>query len=115
MAPEMLLEIEYEKEDRNRYTSKVDIWSMGVVLYVMLSNEYPFYGEEEIKDKALGFRALEWMFVSQATKKFIRKVLMKTPLFRPTAAELLNDDWFVKYKKTIQKAEEAMKRENESV
>jgi len=38
MAPEVFLQ---------KYNSKIDIWSMGVVLYIMLSGKVPFPGQNE--------------------------------------------------------------------
>lgn len=38
MAPEVFLQV---------YNSKIDIWSMGVVLYIMLSGKVPFPGQTE--------------------------------------------------------------------
>ena len=41
-APEM-----YTKAQRG-YTEKIDVWSAGIVLYMMLSGQQPFVGENEM-------------------------------------------------------------------
>jgi len=38
IAPEVFLQ---------KYDSKIDVWSMGVVLYIMLSGKVPFPGRDE--------------------------------------------------------------------
>ena len=39
MAPEMI--------NNKAYSSKVDVWSLGVVLFELLTNELPFYSESK--------------------------------------------------------------------
>ena len=47
MAPEIF--------NGDRYDEKVDTWAMGVLLYFMMTQEYPFEGSnwEQIKEKVL--------------------------------------------------------------
>ena len=40
MAPEMLLK-------RPKYDNKIDIWALGVILYVMVFGRFPFTGKNE--------------------------------------------------------------------
>lgn len=86
------------------YTSSVDIWSIGVITYALLSSKLPFYsskkdglgslyakiikGEFEFGDKGI------WDAVSQEGKDFIRCLLNTDPGKRPTATEALKHPWF---------------------
>lgn len=108
-APEML-DVYYSrklKENRTPYTSKVDVWSMGVVVYIKLGKDYPFTSDKAIRTKTLEFKALEFMFVSIETKSFIAKMLTKNAADRSSAGDLLRDDWFDE--SVVQKAQEAMR------
>lgn len=79
---------------------------MGILLYVMLSNDIPFSGNEEILQAPIRFRALKWLDRSDQTKIFIRLILVRDPLLRPTVTELLRNDWFCP--SAIRKAHEVM-------
>lgn len=78
MAPEVL---------QKKYNEKCDIWSIGVILYILLCGYPPFGGrtEEQIFEKvALGvfnFDSVEWKTVSDEAKLLIRKMLIYDPSF----------------------------------
>uniref|UniRef100_A0A7R9YAN5 Protein kinase domain-containing protein n=1 Tax=Pinguiococcus pyrenoidosus TaxID=172671 RepID=A0A7R9YAN5_9STRA len=70
-----------------------DIWSLGVVAYVLLCGQNPFQsGEGEAEQRALAARS-EYQFPegrpSAAAREFIRRCLLVDPRGRPTAVELL--------------------------
>jgi len=73
MAPELI--------ERKRYSEKVDIWSLGVITYQLLSGVTPFDGRnikdinKNIVQKKLMFVEKEWKKVSQNPKDFISKCL----------------------------------------
>lgn len=96
MAPEVLA---------GEYTEKCDIWSCGVILYILLCTAYsggypPFPGktEQEIKSKIrLGhytFPALPWNSVSQLAKDLVTLMLTFEPAARPTAEAVFHHPWF---------------------
>lgn len=94
VAPEVLL-----TNGRGVYTEKVDIWSLGVVLFTELSGTLPFadaYGSpatEQIKRGAFQFRSPNWRSVSSEARKFIRNILNKNVNLRPSIDELLKHSW----------------------
>ena len=91
IAPEVL---------KKHYDEKCDIWSCGVIMYILLSGRPPFPGDSdrEIMDKvAIGKYDLEespFDQLSNAGKDLIKKLLVKDPKKRITASEALNHAWF---------------------
>lgn len=90
MAPEVL---------RGKYNEKCDVWSCGVILYILLCGWPPFDGpnEKAIMNKvAIGhysFDEPEWLHVSDDAKKLIKKLLKFEPAKRISAERALNDPW----------------------
>lgn len=83
MAPEVLRESSYGKE--------VDIWSMGVLMFILLSGEPPFYVSdrqklfEKIKQGTYNMHAPEWKKVSKEAIDLIQRILVTDPKKRITA------------------------------
>jgi len=79
---------------------KCDIWSIGVILYILLSGIPPFNGntDGEIMAKVqLGgfdFEDPIWNEVSLQVKELIGKMLNMDPATRPSASEILEHPWF---------------------
>jgi serine/threonine protein kinase len=107
MAPEII------DDKRNKYTNKVDIWALGIILYNLLTNHYPFYDERRMqlynKIKAKPFK-IEKKYKSKWDKKLqnlLEKCFEKKPEFRLTIEEFLDDPVFAhlksKYDKVINK------------
>ena len=81
---------------RGEYDEKCDIWSIGVILYYMLSGKYPFNSEDnyEIFQKIETEQPSFWeLNVSEDAIDFIGRCLRKNPKLRPSAKECLFHPW----------------------
>jgi len=69
MAPELVL--------NQKYTEKVDVWSLGVITYQLLSGRTPFDASKikkinyNIINKEIKFPDKQWAGISKAAKNFI--------------------------------------------
>jgi len=81
------------------YDKSVDLWSAGVITYVLLCGFSPFLSStqtglfEKIIKCEYDFPDPEWTNISDAAKDFVRKLLIKDPGKRMTAAECLQHPW----------------------
>ena len=100
MAPEVF---------RGIYNEKCDMWSCGVVLYVMLSAVLPFPSpNDEVAEKAIcqgkySFPKEYFGSVSKECKDLITKLLVKNPNSRLSAKEALQHPWLKKGEEKIDK------------
>lgn len=91
VAPEVL---------RGSYTEKCDIWSLGVILYVMLCGKPPFNGPNEhailskIVEGKFVMDGPDWAGVSSQAKDLISKMLTYDYTKRPGAQDCLKHSWF---------------------
>ena len=85
---------------KNSYNQKCDIWSCGVIMYILLCGKYPFYGssEEEITRKILlgnyNFEDKHFDNVSESAKDLIRKCLIHDKNKRITVKQALKHEFF---------------------
>jgi len=98
VAPEVLLE--------KPYTKAVDMWSIGITAYLLLSGCLPF--DDRFSEKEIARQTIEdnvhwgsiWKKHSSEAKDFIERLLYKDPNKRMDIKEALEHPWFQKFSKT---------------
>jgi serine/threonine protein kinase len=85
---------------KNNYSNQCDVWSCGVIMYVLLSGHFPFFGktEEEIKKKILSgkftFNKKYFNHVSEKAKDLIKKCLIYDKNKRISAEDAVKHVFF---------------------
>mmetsp|Transcript_62194 Transcript_62194/g.173763 ORF Transcript_62194/g.173763 Transcript_62194/m.173763 type:complete len:470 (-) Transcript_62194:137-1546(-) len=83
----------------NGYTEKCDIWSCGVICYILLCGSPPFYGDSDkdilkmVQRGQFDFPSADWGKSSKEVKDFITQMLTFDPVKRPSAEDLLAHPW----------------------
>ncbi|CAL9108921.1 calcium-dependent protein kinase 2-like [Musa acuminata AAA Group] len=90
IAPEVL---------KRKYGPEADIWSIGVMLYILLCGVPPFWAESErgifnaILQGEIDFVSDPWPNISSGAKDLVKKMLNSDPNQRLTAFDVLNHPW----------------------
>ncbi|KAG6437545.1 hypothetical protein SASPL_102464 [Salvia splendens] len=90
VAPEVL---------RKHYGPEADVWSAGVIVYILLSGVPPFWAEneqgifEQVLHGDLDFTSEPWPSISDDAKDLVRRMLIRDPKRRLTAHEVLCHPW----------------------
>uniref|UniRef100_A0A3Q3XAD1 non-specific serine/threonine protein kinase n=1 Tax=Mola mola TaxID=94237 RepID=A0A3Q3XAD1_MOLML len=91
MAPEMM--------SGRGYGQWCDVWSIGIIIYILLCGEPPFVSNtkakllKEIMNKGVKFTQTVWATVSDAAKNVLTCLLKMDPAYRMSANQLLENPW----------------------
>lgn len=91
VSPEILM--------RKGYDQQSDMWSVGCIVYLLLSGNLPFMGrsQKELFRKIVAgkfdFDDEEWGDVSEDAKDLVRQMLVLDPAKRITAADAVRHEW----------------------
>jgi len=117
MAPEVVEAFMDDSERDLAYDKKCDLWSLGIIMYILLCGYPPFSGNcgarcgwnqgepcnacqellfHSIQDGHFDFPDTEWRDISFEAKDLISKLLVKDPRKRLSAEQVLEHPW-VKY------------------
>jgi calcium-dependent protein kinase len=94
IAPEVLNE---------SYDEKCDIWSCGVILYILLCGYPPFNGESDtdimkaVRKGVYDFPIEEWATISKEAKDIVTNMLKYHPKQRLSAKDCLTHAWIKKH------------------
>jgi len=92
VAPEIL--------NASPYGPAVDMWSAGVICYILLCGYPPFYNDndailfESILNAKYQFHSPYWDQISKPAKDLIRALLVVDPTARLTSTQALEMEWF---------------------
>ncbi|KAL6629757.1 hypothetical protein ACP70R_029522 [Stipagrostis hirtigluma subsp. patula] len=90
VAPEVL---------KRRSGPESDVWSIGVITYILLCGRRPFWDKtedgifKEVLRNKPDFRKRPWPSISPGAKDFVKRLLVKNPRARLTAAQALSHPW----------------------
>ena len=86
---------------RRQHNSKTDVWSMGVILYIMLSHRMPFLSNDNdaltkhnILNKEINLQQRTWDGISEQAKELVAIMLNRDKRDRISMREALAHEWF---------------------
>lgn len=85
-----------------KYTEKADLWSVGVIVYMMLTLTKPFYGKDKkttakkVLNGDFKFYSPLWENISSSAHDFVRNLICKDPNQRLSASMALKHSWIIR-------------------
>lgn len=101
VAPEVII---------GKHTELCDVWSLGVVIYILLCGMLPFFGDcdadifQSVKTGVYDFKDQAWDTVSKDAKHLISKMLVVDPGKRFTSEQVLHHPWLEKFARSASEA-----------
>jgi len=89
VAPEVL---------KGEYDNKCDMWSLGVIVFILLAGYMPFSGQKDACTKAIlegryNMKEKRWKKVTGTGRNFMESLLKVDPAQRPTAIQAMEHPW----------------------
>jgi len=84
------------------YTNKCDLWSLGVIVWMLLAGYPPFHGDEKVMMQKIKAGQADWSHksrwkpVSEDAIDFVKLLLNKDAQLRPEAQEALQHRWLTR-------------------
>ena len=103
--------------ERAEYTDMVDIWSLGVIIFALLSGRMPFkrkpsdcvpLEDKESRAYRRSFNKTPWEQISTSCKEFVEQLLDPNPDSRLSAEEALKHPFLIKHAKSLKQKRESM-------
>ena len=85
---------------KGNYTQLCDVWSAGIILYILLTGDPPFNGESDsiiynkIMKMNLTFPENKWKYISKEAKDLLKNHMLVPENKRFTAKQVLEHPWF---------------------
>eukprot|EP00366_Plasmodium_knowlesi_P004630 XP_002262128.1 calcium/calmodulin-dependent protein kinase,putative [Plasmodium knowlesi strain H] len=84
IAPELFQE--------SNFNNKVDMWALGIIIYILLGGYRPFYPCSRFEEKVT-FHERYWFNISSEAKNFIQSLLQINPSKRLNVIEAIDHPW----------------------
>ena len=91
VAPEVMM---------GKYNESADMWSLGVIMYILLSGEPPFHGDspsqimKKVREGEYSMEQNTWRFITSSGKDMVQRLMTMDPNDRMTLSEALSHKWW---------------------